>query len=75
MQCADAGCCCYGLQGNAAKQTVRLAFEKIRGLQLELEDKIKVRGRALGFRLLCSSHISHLHLLQLQLRIACRACW
>ena len=54
---------------------MRLAFEKIRGLQLELEDKIKVRGRALGFRLLCSSHISHLHLLQLQLRIACRACW
>ena len=42
MQCADAGCCCSGLQGNAAKQTVRLAFEKIRGLQLELEDKIKV---------------------------------
>jgi hypothetical protein len=54
---------------------VRLAFEKIRGLQLELEDKIKVRGRALGFRLLCSSHISHLHLHLLQLRIACRACW
>ena len=54
---------------------MRLAFEKIRGLQLELEDKIKVRGRALGFRLLCSSHISHLHLHLLQLRIACRACW
>ena len=44
MRCADASRCCDVLQGNAAKQTVRLAFEKIRGLQLELEDKIKVGG-------------------------------
>lgn len=30
------------LQGNAAKQTVRLAFEKIRSLQLDLEGKMEV---------------------------------
>lgn len=51
---APCGCslciCCaaaahHTQQGNAAKETVRLAFEKIRGLQLDVEEKIKVGGR------------------------------
>ena len=35
------------LQGEAAKKTVQLAFEKIRGLQQDLDEKCKV-GRSDG---------------------------